>query len=333
MRGVHGMGQSSPQHPLDVMESEIQASSASHAWRGFGIAIRKNQRRDSVEMAAGHSAHLVVVHAAGNEQAEQHRGGVSHRGRPAVGQCNVLPAEQGLSWAWRSTTRPRSLHLWLDPDFLNDVADDITGGRRTSVEVRHAFDESDAEIWLLSCAMSACLTEPGWSTLRAETVAFRAATHLMHRYGDVRGPFRHAGTRALDAATTRRVLEFIHDQLGARLGLLELAGVAGLSRGHFARAFRLATGMPPHRYVLAARLEQAIARLQAGAAPIAVASEVGFADQAHLTRWLRRAFGRTPREITRGGIVNGRSWRFPPPAWPAKHERARGRRTSHGSPG
>jgi AraC family transcriptional regulator len=41
------------------------------------------------------------------------------------------------------------------------------------------------------------------------------------------------------------------------LTLEQLAAVAGLSPYHFARQFKAATGLPPHQYVVARRVERA----------------------------------------------------------------------------
>ena len=43
-----------------------------------------------------------------------------------------------------------------------------------------------------------------------------------------------------------------------------MAAVAHLSPYHFARQFKAATGLPPHQYVIARRVERAKQLLQAG---------------------------------------------------------------------
>lgn len=88
--------------------------------------------------------------------------------------------------------------------------------------------------------------------------------------------------------------------LAARLldppSLEELAAVVNLSPFHFARVFRRATGMPPHAWLRQRRLEQARALLKSGRAPLEVALELGFADQSHLGRQFKQAYGVAPGE-------------------------------------
>lgn len=70
-----------------------------------------------------------------------------------------------------------------------------------------------------------------------------------------------------------------------------LAGVSGVSEAHFARSFRDAFGVPPHRYLLTRRIERAKALLRDTDLPI---TEIAFQ-----TGWNSLGtFGRTFRDIT-----------------------------------
>jgi AraC family transcriptional regulator len=110
-------------------------------------------------------------------------------------------------------------------------------------------------------------------------------------------PQRRGG---LSVAQLRRVADFVEGNLAGGLVLSELAGVAGLSLWHFARAFTVATGRTPHQFVIARRLARALRLLAQTAEPIAsVALCCGFADQAHLTRCFRSGYGVTPAEYRR----------------------------------
>ncbi len=91
-----------------------------------------------------------------------------------------------------------------------------------------------------------------------------------------------------------RAREQIAASHGEFLPLDELARSAGLSRHHFARVFKAATGLPPHAYQLQQAVEQAKALL-AGGAPISQAAlDAGFSDQSHFSRLFREFTGATP---------------------------------------
>ena len=96
-----------------------------------------------------------------------------------------------------------------------------------------------------------------------------------------------------------RAIEAIHDEKAGSTGLRQLAEIAGLSPFHFIGQFRKATGMTPHQYVLSLRIARARRMLLKGLPAGQVATEVGFADQSHLTRAFRKFVGSTPAAFAR----------------------------------
>lgn len=68
----------------------------------------------------------------------------------------------------------------------------------------------------------------------------------------------------------------------------------GASPTQLARAFTTAFGIAPHAYLLGRRLDAARDRILGGQELADVAADVGFYDQAHLTRRFKRFLGTTP---------------------------------------
>lgn len=93
------------------------------------------------------------------------------------------------------------------------------------------------------------------------------------------------------------VLNFVHGNPAGDLSVANLAGLADVSQAHFCRIFRDAMGAPPHRYVLATRLDLARKLLAQSGLPISrIAEESGFSSQSHLTASFRAAHSTTPGE-------------------------------------
>lgn len=110
---------------------------------------------------------------------------------------------------------------------------------------------------------------------------------------------RHKG--ALDPVRLGRVLDFIEAHLAEELSLEGLAQVACLSTFHFARAFKAATGLAPHQFVTARRLEWARLRLRNSTDSFeTIAAEIGYANVGHFRRLLRARLGLLPSEIRAG---------------------------------
>ncbi|WP_246006727.1 helix-turn-helix transcriptional regulator [Actinomadura pelletieri] len=119
---------------------------------------------------------------------------------------------------------------------------------------------------------------------------------------------RHRGGEANRIA--RLVAARLSDQMLDPPTLAEVAADVGLSRYQLLRAFRDAVGMPPYAWLAQHRVTRARALLDAGHRPAEAASLVGFADQAHLTRWFRRVVGVTPgayRNSVQDGIARLRA--------------------------
>ncbi|HKB29229.1 MAG TPA: AraC family transcriptional regulator, partial [Streptosporangiaceae bacterium] len=103
---------------------------------------------------------------------------------------------------------------------------------------------------------------------------------------------------ALRAAAAAR--EILDERLTDPPRLAVLAAAVGASPFSLLRAFRAATGLPPHAYLNQRRVRLARDLLGRGVRPAEVAARVGFADQAHLTRHFKRIVGVPPGAYQRG---------------------------------
>lgn len=99
----------------------------------------------------------------------------------------------------------------------------------------------------------------------------------------------------------RRAREYLEAHLVDDVSIGELADVAGLSPGYLSRAFRRATGLPPHAWLVQRRVERAKKMIRSGRALVDVAAAVGFVDQSHLNLHFKRAVG-----VTAGRYGEGR---------------------------
>ena len=102
----------------------------------------------------------------------------------------------------------------------------------------------------------------------------------------------------LPPGAMRRVREYVETQLSENIDLATLAGIAGLSLYHFARAFKQSAGVTPHHYLVERRVSRAqemLARTEMSLAEIALAT--GFSDQSHFARHFRQTLGMTPGQF------------------------------------
>jgi AraC family transcriptional regulator len=92
------------------------------------------------------------------------------------------------------------------------------------------------------------------------------------------------------------VTEYIQTHLDQHLTLAHLGAVVYMSPYHFARLFQHSTGLPPHRFVVRARIDHAATLLAVREPSIARVSQmVGFRTPSHFSTVFRRVKGVTPR--------------------------------------
>lgn len=80
--------------------------------------------------------------------------------------------------------------------------------------------------------------------------------------------------------------------------VIRLAKVSGVSHAHFARSFKDAFGLPPHRYLLTRRIEQARTLLRDTELPIIeIAFQTGWKSLGTFGRTFRDITGESPSEL------------------------------------
>jgi AraC-like DNA-binding protein len=93
----------------------------------------------------------------------------------------------------------------------------------------------------------------------------------------------------------RRAREMLLGDISDHLPLSAVAAACRLSVSHFARAFRVSTGVPPHQWLITARVYHARNLLAQSETPLAeIANMCGFADQSHFSRLFARVNGTSP---------------------------------------
>lgn len=129
------------------------------------------------------------------------------------------------------------------------------------------------------------------STLEKEAalVAFLGDNDFAEQPTLVAAPVPPLAPTTLRALTRRIELEG-----PGQLNLDELARQTGMGRYALIRAFRAATGLTPHAYLLNARVNRGRQLLGQGQALADVAYRLGFADQAHFQRVFKAHVGITP---------------------------------------
>ncbi|WP_433337383.1 AraC family transcriptional regulator [Spirillospora sp. CA-294931] len=184
------------------------------------------------------------------------------------------------------------------------VMADIAGGPGTPRFRQRLVHDREAAALVLTAHAAAETEDP----LTAETLLRSALRHLLRAHGDAPEPVAPVP----GGGFTAQAREVLRERLTDPPGLQELAAQVGVAPFTLVRAFRAAYGLPPHAFLIQQRVRAARRLLRDGMPPAEVAPEVGFFDQAHLTRHFRRLVGVPPGAYQRPGKIVQASGRASP---------------------
>jgi transcriptional regulator GlxA family with amidase domain len=122
---------------------------------------------------------------------------------------------------------------------------------------------------------------------------------ILRRIGRQGDAYQHARSKdrrgGLAPWQVRRVTDYMTEHVADSVPLEELAAQTGLSSSQFRRAFKLSTGISPHRWQTRLRILEAQELLREGDLSLADLSlATGFAEQSHFSRVFKEVVGVSP---------------------------------------
>ncbi|MEO7133691.1 MAG: helix-turn-helix transcriptional regulator, partial [Vicinamibacterales bacterium] len=93
----------------------------------------------------------------------------------------------------------------------------------------------------------------------------------------------------------------VEENLGEELSVESIAREVGMSAFHFAHAFRAATGLPPHKYLMQRRMEHAKSLLRETDLSLTeIALRVGYSSSSHFCVGFQKLIHTTPSHYRHG---------------------------------
>src|SRR6201993_2599879 len=171
-----------------------------------------------------------------------------------AGSITVVPAGSSVLCSRQGSAD--SLFIYLEPSIVERVATESFEFDPTRTVVQPVVGLSVPELRSAMLAVDAELSAGGvGGPLVAESIANILAVHLIrHTTGARRLPVSADGV--LPGRKLHTVIEYIMENLEGNPTLEQMAAVVHLSPYHFARQFKATTGLSPHQYVIARRIER-----------------------------------------------------------------------------
>jgi AraC family transcriptional regulator len=265
------------------------------------VLIRVSQRCDpsgQVAMAVLPHPRIMLV-TRGSVAVRRRDGGTGRSAQLSPSKSWLIPAGAALSYDWTGAgCGIREVNLMVFPEGeIARTADLLRRPRSAPVTLPEALLTEDRVVSSVLSGVARAMTA-GADELYAESAVAFLAAHVLSQYGTGL-PVPVAAGR--EDARVRAAVEFMRDSLHLPLSLADIAASAGLSPYHFARVFRAATGVPPHRFLTRMRIDVARRRLADGDLSITeVARTCGFGSPSQFSTAFRRETGMAPRTFRRG---------------------------------
>jgi len=188
-----------------------------------------------------------------------------------------------------------SLFFHLPRSALDGIAEQSGAPRIGDLACELGVGHDDAIIRSIGASLQEGLRRPAETNqLFIDHMMLALSAHVAQTYGGLRRNTQFA-RGGLAPWQIKRACERLESDLGGRLSLQQVAAEFDLSVSHFARAFRISTGLPPHQWLLRQRVKAAKQLMTVRDLPLSeIAIAAGFANQSHFTRVFSSVVGRSP---------------------------------------
>ena len=196
-----------------------------------------------------------------------------------------------------------SLFFHLPRSALDGIAEQTGAPRIGDLACELGVGHDDAIIRSIGASFLEGLRRPAEANqLFIDHMMLALTAHVAQTYGGLKrnAAFARGGLAPWQA---RRACERLESDLGGKLSLQQIASEFDLSVSHFARAFRLSIGMPPHQWLLRQRVKAAKQLMTIRDLPLSeIAISAGFANQSHFTRVFSSVVGVSPAAWRRDAV-------------------------------
>jgi AraC family transcriptional regulator len=202
---------------------------------------------------------------------------------------------------WRAVSPEpfETMLVFVELPVLQRALEEVFRTDATHARLRDASAFSDEALNSLLGLLREELMRGQASPLFVEAVAQAIAIHLAREYG-VTDEESHSSSPSLPGHKLRQITNWMAEHLTEEFNLERLASQAGLSRFHFQRLFKAATGVSPSRYHINLRMEEARRLLrETKMSVVDVALEVGYTNPSHFAQLFRRETSLSPSDYRR----------------------------------
>jgi AraC family transcriptional regulator len=244
---------------------------------------------------------LIWVTSGEVEVQERERNGPWVTTRVKKGSFFLATGGSPYDCRWKAlTSEPfEVMHVLVGLPLLERALEEVFGGDAVRVQLRDISGFSDVTLDSLVTQLHGELVRPKASPLFVQSIGQAIAIHLARNYG-ITDKRPRSGSSSLPGYKVKQITDWMAEHVAEDFDLALLAAQAGLSRFHFQRLFKRATGVSPSSYHINLRMDAARRLLRETKKSVAtVALEVGYASPSRFAQLFRRETGLSPSDYRR----------------------------------
>ena len=277
--------------PPDIVKREVAT------WKGLRAeAVRMTEAHRFRYVFRGDHHLLIAYDQAARDRGETEVGRLRSNLRDFTGKLTFIPAGNHFAGWQEPRVLGRATYFYIDP--RGPLLDPALEFAALAFEPRLFF--FDPDIWDTARKLRTQIEERSAAGDRYAEALLSVLCHELVRLNGGRSPDRPFVSGGLAGWQKKRVEDYVAAHLAERVSISDLSGLARLSPFHFARAFKRSFGVPPHRYQMMRRVEEAKMLLAKPAVSVTeVGARLGFAQTSAFTSGFHKLTGVTPTQYRR----------------------------------
>lgn len=202
---------------------------------------------------------------------------------------------------WKAVTAEPfvSMHVSIELPLLQRALEEVFGTDASKARLKNLSAFTDTTLdWLMERLHEELMRRRA-SPLLVHGLAQAIAVHLARNYAEVVEEPRSASP-SLPGFKLHQITDWMAEHLAEQFHLDRLAAQVGLSKFHFNRLFKSATGVSPSRYHINLRMNEAKRQLrETKKSVVEIALDVGYATPSHFAQLFHRETGLSPSDYRR----------------------------------
>lgn len=274
--------------PLEITYDKPSAQPAlrkPHDWQGFSAEYVELASDMPYDFKSCGESHYLALHDVTLRDSELRIDGLSKLStRDLRDTITFVPKGCGIEgWCAPDARRNNFIAMYFDPEAIRE---DV-GARYAQLDPAPFAYARNAPLSATLKKLGALVREPMIDTLHAESLSLLASLEI---FGVVTVSHGRLSDHQISSVT-----DYVESHLSETISLSDLANIAGLSRFHFSRAFKAATGENPHAFVQKRRICRAAEMLLSSELSIeAIAIVAGYKGAPQFRRAFHEVMGVRP---------------------------------------